>query len=285
MYPISAFGSEQQKERYLPRMARGEIIGCFGLTEPDFGSNPSGMLTHAERLTGGGFRINGTKRWITNGNLAQVALVWAKLDGVVHGFLVPTDSKGFRADKMDDKWSLRCSVTSELVLEDVEVGEDAILPGVHGMKGPLSCLSQARYGICWGAIGAAASCYETALDYAKERVQFSRPIAGYQLVQRKLVDMLTEITKAQCLTLRLGRIKESGRIRPAQVSLAKRNNVSMALDIARSARDVLGANGIMYEYPIGRHMMNLETVFTYEGTHDIHTLIVGQDITGIGAFE
>jgi glutaryl-CoA dehydrogenase len=285
MYPISAFGSEQQKERYLPRMARGEIIGCFGLTEPDFGSNPSGMLTRAEKLEGGGYRINGTKRWITNGNLAQVALVWAKLDGVVHGFLVPTDSKGFRADKMDDKWSLRCSVTSELVLEDVEVGEDAILPGVHGMKGPLSCLSQARYGICWGSIGAAASCYETALDYAKERVQFSRPIAGYQLVQRKLVDMLTEITKAQCLTLRLGRLKESGRLRPPQVSLAKRNNVSMALEIARSARDVLGANGIMYEYPVGRHMMNLETVFTYEGTHDIHTLIIGQDITGLAAFE
>lgn len=285
MYPIWAFGSEEQKERYLPRMARGEVIGCFGLTEPDFGSNPAGMLTRAERLPGGGYRLNGTKRWITNGNVAHVAIVWAKLDGVVRGFLVPTDSEGFEARKIDDKFSLRASVTSELILEDVEVGEEAVLPNVQGMKGPLSCLSQARYGICWGAIGAAMSCYETALEYAKDRVQFSRPIAGYQLVQQKLVHMLTEITKAQCLTLRLGRLKERGKWRPPQISLAKRNNVAMALDIARMARDILGANGIMYEYPVGRHMMNLETVYTYEGTHDIHTLIVGQDITGIPAFE
>ena len=284
MYPIHAYGSDEQKERYLPGMAKGEIIGCFGLTEPDFGSNPTGMLTKAERLSGGGYRINGTKRWITNGNLAQVAIIWAKLEGKVHGFLVPTESKGFEAQKIEDKFSLRASVTSELILEDVEVGEDAILPGVAGMRGPLSCLSQARYGICWGAIGAAMGCYETALDYAKDRVQFTRPIAGYQLVQAKLVHMLSEITKAQCLTLRLGRIKEAGKVRPAQISLAKRNNVHHALEIARMARDVLGGNGIMYEYPVGRHMMNLETVYTYEGTHDIHTLIVGQDITGLAAF-
>ncbi|MEM9067594.1 MAG: acyl-CoA dehydrogenase family protein [Myxococcota bacterium] len=285
MYPIHAFGSEAQKERYLPGMAKGEIIGCFGLTEPDFGSNPTGMITRAERLPGGGFRLNGTKRWITNGNLAHIAIVWAKLDGRVHGFIVPTETKGFEAQKIDDKFSLRASVTSELILEDVEVGEDALLPGVSGMRGPLSCLSQARYGICWGAIGAASSCYETALSYAKDRVQFSRPIAGYQLVQNKLVHMLNEITKAQWLTLRLGRLKEAGKVRPAQISLAKRNNVFHALEIARMARDVLGGNGIMYEYPVGRHMMNLETVYTYEGTHDIHTLIVGQDITGLAAFE
>lgn len=285
MYPIHAFGSEAQKERYLPGMAEGKIIGCFGLTEPDFGSNPSGMITRAERLPGGGYRLNGTKRWITNGNLAQVAIVWAKLDGRVHGFLVPTESEGFTAQKIDDKWSLRASVTSELILEDVEVGEDALLPGVSGMKGPLSCLSQARYGICWGVIGAAIDCYETALSYAKDRVQFSKPIAGYQLVQAKLAHMLTEITKAQCLTLRLGRLKEAGKHRPQHISLAKRNNVHHALEIARVARDILGGNGIMYEYPVGRHMMNLETVYTYEGTHDIHTLILGQDITGIPAFD
>ncbi len=285
MYPIHAFGSDAQKERYLPGMARGEIIGCFGLTEPDFGSNPTGMLTRAEKTSHGGYRLNGTKRWITNGSIAHVATVWAKLDGVVRGFLVPTQSQGFSAPKIDDKFSLRASVTSELILEDVEVGPDAILPNVIGMKGPLSCLSQARFGICFGAIGAAMSCYDTALDYAKSRVQFSRPIAGYQLVQQKLVEMLSEITKAQALTLQLGRLKEAGTIRPAQISLAKRNNVHMALEIARTARDVLGANGIMFEYPVGRHMMNLETVFTYEGTHDIHTLIVGQDITGIAAFE
>lgn len=284
MYPIWAFGSDAQKEQYLPKMATGELIGCFGLTEPDFGSNPTGMLTKAERIKEG-FKITGTKRWITNGNLAQVAIVWAKLDGRVHGFLVPTDTPGFTVQKIDDKFSLRASVTSELILEDVVVGEDAILPNVAGMRGPLSCLSQARYGICWGAIGAASSCYETALSYAKDRVQFKRPIAGYQLVQQKLVHMISEITKAQWLTLRLGRLKEQKNVRPPQISLAKRNNVSMALEIARMARDVLGANGIMYEYPVGRHMMNLETVFTYEGTHDIHTLIVGQDITGLAAFE
>lgn len=285
MYPIYAYGSDAQKEKYLPGMAAGEIIGCFGLTEPDFGSNPTGMLTRAEALPGGGYRLNGTKRWITNGNLAHVAIVWAKLDGKVRGFLVPTDTKGFTAEKIGDKFSLRASVTSSLILEDVEVGEDAILPNVSGMRGPLSCLSQARYGIAWGVIGAAIGSYECALDYAKDRVQFSKPIAGYQLVQQKLVKMLTEITKAQCLILRLGRIKEQGKVTPQQISLAKRNNVAMALDCARMGRDILGANGIMYEYPVGRHMMNLETVYTYEGTHDIHTLILGQAITGIAAFD
>lgn len=284
MYPIWAFGSEEQKQKWLPRMAKGEAIGCFGLTEPDFGSNPTGMLTRADK-TATGYRLNGTKRWITNGSIADIAVVWAKLDGTVRGFLVEKGQKGFSTRKIDDKFSLRASVTSELFFEDCDVSADAMLPNVAGMKGPLSCLSQARYGISWGAIGAAISCYETALDYAKSRVQFSKPIAGYQLVQQKLVHMLSEITKAQCLTLRLGRIKESGNVRPAQISLAKRNNVHAALEIARMARDVLGANGIMFEYPIGRHMMNLETVFTYEGTHDIHTLILGQEITGLAAFE
>jgi glutaryl-CoA dehydrogenase len=285
MYPIWAYGSEAQKELWLPAMARGERIGCFGLTEPDYGSNPTGMITRADRIAGGGFRINGTKRWITNGSIADVCIVWAKLDGVVRGFLVPRGTPGLTVRKIDDKFSLRASITSELILEDCEVPEDAMLPGVSGMKGPLSCLSQARYGIAWGAIGAAMSCYETALDYAKSRVQFKRPLAGYQLVQQKLVEMVSEITKAQLLALQLGRLKEAKKVRPAQISLAKRNNVKMALDIARASRDVLGANGIMYEYPVGRHMMNLETVFTYEGTHDIHTLIVGQEITGLAAFE
>jgi glutaryl-CoA dehydrogenase len=284
MYPIHAFGSKEQKERYLPGMAKGELIGCFGLTEPDFGSNPTGMLTTAEKVPGG-YKINGVKRWITNGDISDLAVVWAKLGGVVHGFIVPRKTKGFSTRKIDDKWSLRASVTSELFFEDCVVGEDAILPGVSGMRGPLSCLSQARYGICWGAIGAAMSCYDTALSYSKERKQFSRPIAGYQLVQQKLTTMVSEITKAQCLTLQLGRLKEAGKVRPPQISLAKRNNVAMALDIARTARDMLGANGIMYAYPPGRHMMNLETVFTYEGTHDIHTLIVGQDVTGIAAYD
>lgn len=284
MYPIHAFGSEAQKQRWLPGMAKGQLVGCFGLTEPDFGSNPTGMLTTATR-TASGFRLNGTKRWITNGSIAQVALVWAKLDGVVHGFLVPTDSKGFTARDLPGKWSLRASVTSELILEDVELGEDAILPGVRGMRGPLSCLTQARFGICYGAIGAAMSCYDEALGYAKDRVQFSRPIAGYQLVQRKLVDMVSEITKGQLLCFRLGRLKEAGTLQPAQVSLAKRNCVAVARDIARDARDILGANGVTDEYQCGRHMLNLESVYTYEGTHDIHTLVVGQDVTGLAAFD
>jgi glutaryl-CoA dehydrogenase len=285
MVPIWAFGSSEQKERFLPKMARGEIIGCFALTEPDFGSNPEGMRTRAVALSGGGYRLHGVKRWITNGSIADLAVIWAKLDGVIRGFLVPTDAQGFTTRRIDDKFSMRASITSELVLEDVEVGDDALLPNVSGLRGPLSCLSQARYGICWGSLGAAISCYETALAYAKARVQFSRPIAGFQLVQQKLVDMLTEITKAQCLTLRLGRLKEQGLVTPAQISLAKRNNVAMALDIARQARDILGASGITYDYPVARHMLNLETVHTYEGTYDIHTLIVGKDITGLPAFD
>jgi glutaryl-CoA dehydrogenase len=285
MYPIHAFGSEEQKQRWLPRMATGEVIGCFGLTEPDFGSNPTGMITRAERLPGGGYRINGRKRWITNGSIAQLAIVWAKLDGVIRGFLVPTNTRGFTAQKIEDKFSLRASVTSELILEDAEVPEDAILPNVQGLKGPLSCLTQARGGISFGVIGAAMACYDSALSYAKDRVQFSRPIAGYQLVQHKLVHMVTEITKAQLVSLRLMRLKEQKKATPVQVSLAKRNNVFHALEIARMARDILGGNGIMFEYPIARHMLNLETVYTYEGTHDIHTLIIGQHITGISAFE
>ncbi|HET8938703.1 MAG TPA: acyl-CoA dehydrogenase family protein [Polyangiales bacterium] len=285
MYPIYAFGSEEQKQKYLPGMAKGEIIGCFGLTEPDFGSHAEGMITRAEELKNGGYRINGRKRWITNGNLAHIAIVWAKVDGVVRGFIVPTNTKGFTAQKIEDKFSLRASVTSELILEDVEVPADAILPNVKGMKGPLSCLSQARAGIAYGAIGAAMACYDCALSYAKDRVQFGKPIAGFQLVQQKLVEMVSEITKAQLLSLRLMRLKEQKKATPVQVSLAKRNNVHQALEIARMARDILGGNGIMFEYPISRHMLNLETVKTYEGTHDIHTLIVGQHITGISAFQ
>jgi len=284
MYPIWAHGSEEQKQKWLPELASGRIIGCFGLTEPDFGSNPSGMLTTATR-TQGGYRITGTKRWITNGSVASIAIIWAKLDGVVRGFIVPTKSKGFEARDIHGKWSLRASVTSELILEDVEVGEEALLPNVTGLKGPLSCLSQARFGICYGAVGAAMACYDEALSYAKDRVQFSRPIAGYQLVQRKLVDMVQEITKAQLMCWRLGRLKESGKLTPSQISLAKRNCVDMARNCARDARDILGANGVTDEYQCGRHMLNLESVYTYEGTHDIHTLVVGQDVTGIAAFE
>ena len=284
MYPIWAYGSEEQKQKYLPAMAAGTLIGCFGLTEPDFGSNPTGMLTTATR-TAGGYSITGTKRWITNGNLAGVALIWAKLEGKVRGFLVPTTTPGFTAHKIDGKWSLRASVTSELVLEDCVVGEDALLPNVAGMRGPLSCLSQARFGICYGAVGAAMACYDEALSYAKDRVQFSRPIAGYQLVQHKLVEMVQKITQAQLLTWRLGKLKEAGTITPGQISLAKRSCVSMARDVARDARDILGANGITDEYQCGRHMLNLESVYTYEGTHDIHTLVVGQDVTGLAAFD
>ena len=284
MYPIWAFGSDEQKQRWLPDMASGKVIGCFGLTEPDFGSNPAGMLTVATR-TQGGYMLRGTKRWITSGSVAQVALVWAKLDGAIRGFLVPTTTPGFSARDIHGKWSLRASVTSELVLDEVVVGEDALLPGVTGLKGPLSCLSQARFGICYGAVGAAMACYDEALGYAKDRVQFSRPIAGYQLVQQKLTDMVSEITKAQLLCWRLGRLKEADKLAPTQVSLAKRNNVAMARDIARDARDILGANGVTDEYQCGRHMLNLESVYTYEGTHDIHTLVVGQDVTGLAAFE
>jgi len=285
MYPIHAFGSEEQKQRFLPKMAAGELIGCFGLTEPDFGSNPGGMRTTA-RETADGYVLNGEKRWITSGGLAEVAVVWAKCDdGVVRGFLVERGVKGFSTRDIHGKFSLRASVTSELIFEDCLVPKSALLPGVKGLRGPLSCLNQARFGIAWGAVGAAQACYDEALSYCKERVQFGgRPIAAHQLVQLKLVDMLQEITKAQLLSLQLGRLKEAGKVRPQQVSLAKRNNVKMALECARNARDLLGANGITDEYQSGRHMCNLESVFTYEGTDHIHTLIVGEDITGQSAF-
>ena len=284
MYPIHAFGSEEQKQRWLPAMARGEAIGCFGLTEPDFGSNPGGMRTTA-RQHGDDFVINGEKRWITSGGLSDVALVWAKIDdGSVRGFLIPRETPGFSTRDIHGKFSLRASVTSELIMQDCVVPKSAMLPGVKGLRGPLSCLNQARFGISFGAVGAAMACYDEALSYTKDRAQFARPLASHQLVQLKLVDMLQEITKAQLLSLQLGRLKEAGTIRPQQISLAKRNNVKMALTCARNARDLLGANGITDEYQAGRHMCNLESVFTYEGTDHIHTLIVGEDITGCAAF-
>jgi len=283
MYPIFAYGSEQQKQTWLPRLARGEKIGCFGLTEPDFGSNPGGMITRAVE-TSDGYLLNGAKMWITNGTIADVAVVWAKLDGIVHGFLVEKGTHGFSAPEMKGKHSLRASVTSELVLEDVNIPNENLLPGGSGLKLPLSCLSQARYGIAWGAVGAALACYDTALNYAKTRIQFDKPIAAFQLTQARLVEMITEITKAQLLALQLGRLKDSGNVRFQQVSMAKRNNVFHALQIAREARGILGANGILDEYPVMRHAANLESVITYEGTHEMHTLIVGEDITGIPAF-
>jgi len=284
MYGIYAYGSEEQKRRCLPAMARGEAIGCFGLTEPDHGSDPGGMETRARRI-GDEWVVSGVKRWITNGSIADVAIVWAKTspDDAIRGFLAERGTPGFSAHDLKGKFSLRASITSELVLEDVQLPASALLPGVEGLKGPFGCLNQARYGIVWGAIGAAMACYETALDYALHRVQFDRPIAGFQLVQQKLVDMITEITKAQLLAHRLGRLKDEGRIRAQQVSLAKRNNVGQALHIARLARDILGANDIVNEYPVIRHMLNLETVNTYEGTYDMHTIIVGRDITGLDA--
>jgi glutaryl-CoA dehydrogenase len=279
MYPIFAFGSEAQKARWLPAMAAGRAIGCFGLTEPDHGSDPGGMETRA-RADGSHYVVSGVKRWITNGSIADVAIVWAKTADGIRGFLVERGMPGFTTRDIKGKFSLRASITSELVLDEVRVPRDDLLPGVSGLKGPFSCLSQARYGIVWGAIGAAMACYHAALDYAKERRQFDRPLAGYQLVQQKLVHMLTEITKGQLIAYRLGQLKDAGRARPEQISLAKRNNVGHALEIARLARDILGANGIVNEYPVIRHMLNLETVNTYEGTFDMHTLIIGRDITG-----
>ena len=288
MYPIFAFGSDEQKRHWLPKLASAEAIGCFGLTEPDYGSNPGGMITRAVR-DGDAWRLNGVKRWITNGTIADVAIVWAKTEGddpkSIQAFLVEKGTPGFSAFDMQGKLSFRASVTSELVLEDAVVPDTHRLGGVHGLKGPLSCLTQARYGIAWGAIGAAIACYECALSYSQNRKVFARPIGGYQLVQAKLVTMVTEITKAQLLSLRLGRIKDEGKVRPEQVSLAKMNNVSQALRIARLARDILGANGISDEYPVIRHMLNLETVNTYEGTEDIHRLTIGRDVTGLNAFE
>ncbi|HNH45754.1 MAG TPA: acyl-CoA dehydrogenase family protein [Myxococcota bacterium] len=284
MFPIWKFGSEDQKNKYLPRMAKGELIGCFGLTEPDHGSNPSGMVTRAVD-EGDHYRLNGAKMWITNGTIADLAIVWAKLDGVIHGFIVEKGDPGFSAPEMKGKHSLKASVTSELVFQDCIIPKDRILPGVRGLKGPLSCLTNARFGISWGAIGAAMACFHSAREYTLSRTQFGRPIAGFQLVQNKLAYMLREITKAQLLALQCGRLKDAGTLIPEQVSLAKMNNVDIALEIARMSRDMHGANGILDEYPVMRHMANLESVRTYEGTHDIHNLILGKWVTGIQAFE
>ena len=287
MYPIYAFGSEEQKQKYLPRMAKGEILGCFGLTEPDAGSNPAAMRTRA-RKDGDSYVLNGEKMWITSGSIADIAIIWAKVEDendLIRGFIVPTDTPGFKAADVHGKWSLRASVTSSLSLIDVRVPACSLLPSSGGLKSPLSCLNQARYGIGWGAIGAAMACYDCSLQYAKFRKQFhDMPIAGHQLVQEKLVWMISEITKAQLLALQVGRLKDAGKVKPYHISMLKRNNVWMALECARMGRDILGANGIADEYPIFRHMANLESVKTYEGTHDIHTLIIGEHIAGVGAF-
>lgn len=283
MYPIYTFGSEEQKSRWLPVMARGEKIGCFGLTEYDTGSDPAHLRTRAGR-DGGDYVINGNKLWITNGELADVAVIWARTDEGIRGFLVEKGTPGFQAYPIKNKYSHRASVTSGLSLDDVRVPAENLLPGTSGLKSALMCLNEARYGIAWGAVGSAMACYEIALEYAKSRVQFEVPIAGFQLVQTKLVKMLTEITKAQLLCVQLGKLKEAGLARHTQISLAKMNNVSEALKIARTARDILGANGITLDYHIIRHMLNLEAVYTYEGTHDIHVLSVGRDITGLDAF-
>ncbi len=285
MWPIFTYGTDAQKAAWLPRLARGEAIGCFGLTEPDFGSNPAGMRTRATRDGPGRWRLSGAKMWITSGSIADVALVWARTDEGIRGFLVERGTPGFSAPELKGKWSLRASVTSELVLDDVVVEEErSLLPGAVGLKAALSCLTQARYGIAWGALGAADACYRCALDYAKTRVQFDRPIAGFQLQQEKLALMVTELTKGQLLALRLGRLKDEGKMTAAQVSMAKLANVAAAREIAATARTILGANGILDEYPVMRHMANLETVYTYEGTHDMHLLIVGEAVTGIPAF-
>ena len=284
MYPIWQYGTEAQKERWLPRLATGEAVGCFGLTEPEVGSNPADMQTRARRQ-GDDWILTGHKRWSTNATIADVAVIWAKdEDDVVRGFLVETDRDGVTTPPIDDTWSLRAAVTSEVVLDDVRVPDAHRLPGVEGLKGPLSCLTQARYGICWGTVGAAMACYDAARQHARTRTQFGRPIGGFQLVQERLVEMVQAITKAQLLNWRLGTLKDQGTMRPQQVSLAKRNNCEMALEVARSARQVLGGNGVTGQYPVMRHMANLESVITYEGTHEVHTLVVGQDVTGENAF-
>jgi glutaryl-CoA dehydrogenase len=284
MFPIWRYGSEEQKQRWLPPMAAGEVIGCFGLTEPDFGSNPAGMRTSARR-DGGDWVLNGTKMWITNGGIADVAVVWARTeDEGVRGFLVPAGTHGFSTRDIERKLSLRASVTTELVLEDCRLPADAVLPEVRGMRGPLSCLNEARYGIVWGSMGAARACFASALQYARTRVQFDRPIGGFQLTQQKLADMLVELSKGTLLALHLGRMKDDGRLAPEQVSLGKLNNVREALAIARTARTILGANGVTLEYPVIRHANNLESVLTYEGTSEVHSLILGQAVTGLGAF-
>ena len=283
MYAIHAFGSEEQKQEWLPRMAAGDAIGCFGLTEADFGSNPSGMRTSAKR-DGDDWVLEGSKMWITNGNVADVAVVWARTDEGIRGFVVPTDTPGFTANEIHKKMSLRASVTSELVLDGVRLPADAVLPGVASLRGPLSCLNEARYGIVFGTLGAARDCLETAIDYSINREQFDKPIAGFQLTQKKLADMALELGKGMLLALHLGRLKDEHLIRPEQVSLGKLNNARESLAIARECRSILGGNGITLEYPVIRHMNNLESVFTYEGTNEIHTLILGQAITGIAAF-
>ena len=284
MYPIHAFGTEEQKNKYLPGMAKGELIGCFGLTEPDHGSDPAGMETKAVD-DGDSYVINGAKMWITNGTIADLAIVWAKLDGKIRGFIVEKGDKGFTAPEMKGKHSLRASITSELVFQDCRIPKDRLLPDVQGLKGPLSCLTQARFGIAWGSLGAAMGCFHSSVDYAKSRIMFNKPIASFQLVQNKLAWMLREITKGQLLAYHLGRAKDKGEATPEMVSLGKMNNVDIALEIARTSRDIHGANGILNEYPIMRHMANLESVYTYEGTHDIHNLILGRWITGLQAFE
>ena len=285
MFPIYKFGSEAQRRKYLPKLGSGDLIGCFGLTEPDHGSNPSGMTTHVKD-DGDAYILNGAKMWITNSPLADIAVVWAKDEqGIVRGMIVEKDMPGFSAPEIKGKWSLRASITGELVFEDVRVPKSQVLPNVQGMKGPLSCLSKARYGIAWGAIGAAMDCYDSALRYSLERQQFGRPIGQFQLTQKKLAEMITEITKAQLLTWRLGSLANQDKATPGQISMAKRNNVFMALEIAREARQIHGGMGITNEYPIMRHLMNLETVLTYEGTHDIHLLITGYDVTGLNAFQ
>jgi len=284
MYPIYTFGSEEQKKYWLPLLAKGEKIGCFGLTEPDFGSNPGGMITTAQKVDAG-YILNGAKMWITNGNIADVAVVWAKLDGIVKGFLVEKGTKGFTAPEMKGKHSLRASVTSELIFQDVFVPEENVLPNSKGLRSPLMCLNQARYGIAWGVVGSMMAVYDSALNYAKSRIQFGKPIAGYQLTQKKLVEILNEITKAQLLNLHMAKLKDKDAVKHTQISMAKRNNCEVALDAARTAREILGANGILDEYPVMRHSANLESVKTYEGTHEMHTLIIGEDITELAAFE
>lgn len=284
MYPIFTFGSDEQKDKWLPLLAKGEKIGCFGLTEPNHGSNPGGMETKAVKVDGG-YILSGAKMWITNGTIADIAIVWAKLEGKVRGFIVEKEFKGFTAPEMRGKHSLRASVTSELVFDDVFIPDENILPKTTGLKNPLMCLNQARYGIAWGVVGAMMTCYETSLNYAKSRIQFEKPIAAFQMTQEKLVHFLTEITKAQLLNIQLGRMKDNGTLRFSQVSLAKRNNCEKALEIARMSREILGANGISNEYPVMRHSANLESVKTYEGTHEMHTLIIGEDITGFPAFK
>ncbi|MBI9072706.1 MAG: acyl-CoA dehydrogenase family protein [Melioribacteraceae bacterium] len=284
MYPIYQFGSEKQKQKWLPKLASAEVIGCFGLTEPDFGSNPGGLVTKAEKVDGG-YKLNGAKMWITNGSIADIAIVWAKLDNLIHGFIVEKEFDGFSSPEMKEKHSLKASITSELVLDDVFVPDENKLPNTSGLKSALMCLNQARFGIAWGVVGSMMECYNCALDYSKSRIQFNKPISSFQITQQKLVNMLNEITKAQLLNWRLAKLKDDNKLKYPQVSLAKRNNCEQSLIVAREAREILGANGILSEYPVMRHAANLESVKTYEGTHEMHTLILGEDITGMPAFE